>query len=111
MTKPVRTASTTSLSLSELSAAAAEISDIYAGKYGIERDDDWFLIKLQEELGELAQAHLKLSGRGRGSTPDQARADEAADVLCQLLLYCRRFDIDLEAAVRAKWLSWLENAA
>ena len=99
------------LTLNELSEAAAEISDIYAGKYGIERDDDWFLLKLQEELGELAQAHLKLSGRGRGSVPDQSRADEAADVLCQLLLYCRRFGIDPEAAVRAKWLSWLERAA
>lgn len=99
------------LTLAELSEAAAEISDIYAGKYGIERDDDWFLLKLQEELGELAQAHLKLSGRGRGGVPDQARADEAADVLCQLLLYCRRFGIDPEAAVRAKWLAWLETAA
>jgi NTP pyrophosphatase (non-canonical NTP hydrolase) len=99
------------LTLAELSAAAAEISDIYAGKYAIERDDDWFLIKLQEELGELAQAHLKLSGRGRGSLPEQARADEAADVLCQLLLYCRRFGIDPEAAVRAKWPAWLDDRA
>jgi NTP pyrophosphatase (non-canonical NTP hydrolase) len=99
------------LTLGALTQAAAQISDIYAGKYGIERDDDWFLLKLQEELGELAQAHLKLSGRGRGVCADSARADEAADVLCQLLLYCRRFGIDPEAAVRAKWLSWLEPAA
>jgi NTP pyrophosphatase (non-canonical NTP hydrolase) len=99
------------LTLHELSDAAAEISDIYAGKYGIERDDDWFLLKLQEELGELAQAHLKLSSRGRGTVPAQARADEAADVLCMLLLYCRRFGIDPEEAVRAKWLAWLEKAA
>ena len=99
------------LTLAEVSAAAAEISDIYAGKYGIARDDDWYLLKLQEELGELAQAHLKLSGRGRGTLPEQARADEAADVLCQLLLYFRRFGIDPEAAVRRKWLSWLEPAA
>ncbi|MDB5442303.1 MAG: hypothetical protein JWP86_898 [Phenylobacterium sp.] len=97
------------LTLGALSDAAAEISDIYAGKYGIERNDDWFLIKLQEELGELAQAHLKLSGRGRGGAPEQARADEVADVLCQLLLYCRRFGIDPEAAVRAKWLVWLDE--
>jgi len=98
------------LTLAELSEAAARISDIYAGKYAIERDDDWFLLKLQEELGELAQAHLKLSGRGRGEVPEQSRADEAADVLCMLLLYCRRFGIDPETAVRSKWLSWLEPA-
>ena len=42
------------------------ISDIYAGKYGIVRDDDWYLLKLQEELGELTAGHLRLSSRGRG---------------------------------------------
>ena len=99
------------LTLAEVSEAAAEISDIYAGKYAIERNDDWFLLKLQEELGELAQAHLRLSSRGRGEASEQDRADEAADVLCMLLLYCRRFGIDPDAAVRRKWLSWLETAA
>ena len=97
------------LTLAEVSEAAAEISDIYAGKYAIERNDDWFLLKLQEELGELAQAHLRLSSRGRGEATEQDRADEAADVLCMLLLYCRRFGIDPDAAVRRKWLSWLET--
>lgn len=28
-----------------------------------------------------------------------------------LLLYCRRFGIDPDTAVRRKWLSWLEPAA
>jgi len=28
-----------------------------------------------------------------------------------LLLYCRRFGIDPDAAVRRKWLAWLEPAA
>lgn len=98
------------LTLADLSDAAAQISDIYAGKYAIQRDDDWYLLKIQEEIGELAQAHLRLSSRGRGEASEQDRADEAADVLCQLLLYCRRFGIDPEAAVRAKWLRWLEPA-
>jgi NTP pyrophosphatase (non-canonical NTP hydrolase) len=98
------------LTLIEVSDAAARISDIYAGNYGIQRDDDWFLLKLQEELGELAQAHLRLSSRGRGEATEHDRADEAADVLCMLLLYCRRFGIDPDAAVRRKWLSWLEPA-
>ena len=35
------------LTLAGLSDAAAQISDIYAGKYAIDRDDDWFLLKLQ----------------------------------------------------------------
>lgn len=96
------------MTLSEVSDAAAKISDIYARKYGVVRDDDWFLLKLQEELGELSQAHLRLSSRGRGDATEHDRADEAADVLCMLLLYCRRFGIDPDEAVRRKWLTWLE---
>ncbi|HEX7887698.1 MAG TPA: phosphoribosyl-ATP pyrophosphohydrolase [Phenylobacterium sp.] len=99
------------LTLRDLTQSAAEIEDIYAGKYGIARDDDWYLLKLQEELGELAQAHLRLSGRGRGDASEHDRSDEAADVLCMLLLYCRRFGIDPDTAVRRKWLKWLEPAA
>lgn len=99
------------LTLAEVTESAAQISDIYAGKYAIVRDDDWFLLKIQEELGELAQAHLRLSSRGRGEACEHDRADEAADVLCMLLLYCRRFGIDPDAAVRRKWLQWLEPAA
>src|SRR4051812_36009334 len=95
--------------LAELSEQVGKVSDIYAARFNIRRDDDWALIKLQEELGELAQAHLRLSSRGRGSADETARADEAADVLCMLLLYCRRFDIDLDAAVARKWLAHLET--
>ena len=86
------------------------VCDLYAERCGIERNDDWFLLKLQEELGELAQAHLRLSGRGRGAADEGARAAEAADVLCMLLLYCRRHGVDLDAAVQAKWLAYLEPA-
>jgi NTP pyrophosphatase (non-canonical NTP hydrolase) len=99
------------LTFSEAADAAERVSDIYARNFAIARDDDWYLLKLQEELGELAQAHLRLSSRGRGEASEHDRADEAADLMCQLLLYARRFDIDLDAAVRRKWLTWLEPVA
>ncbi len=98
------------MSLKALTDEVARVSDLYAQNYAIRRDDDWFLIKLQEELGELAQAHLRLTGRARGEGSEAARADEAADVLCMLLLYCRRHGIDLDQAVERKWLKWLEPA-
>ena len=93
-----------------------QVCDLYAERCGIVRDDDWFLLKIQEELGELVQAHLKLTARGRtrglsAAELEQARADEAADLLCQVLLYCRRFGIDPDAAIQRKWLSWLDKAA
>jgi NTP pyrophosphatase (non-canonical NTP hydrolase) len=95
----------------ELADKVAKVGGIYAERFGIARTDDWFLIKLQEELGELAQAHLRLSARGRGVAVEQDRANEAADVFCQLLLYCQHFGIDLEQAVRRKWLSYLPDEA
>jgi NTP pyrophosphatase (non-canonical NTP hydrolase) len=94
----------------ELADKVAKVGAIYAERFGIARSDDWFLIKLQEELGELAQAHLRLSARGRGTAVETDRANEAADVFCQLLLYCQHFGIDLEQAVRRKWLAYLPEA-
>jgi NTP pyrophosphatase (non-canonical NTP hydrolase) len=97
--------------LDALTSQVERVSDRYAELFGIERSEDWYLLKLQEELGELVQAHLKLSGRGRGTVAPQAREDEAADVLCMLLLYCRRYGIDLDAAVDRKWLAHLKEPA
>jgi NTP pyrophosphatase (non-canonical NTP hydrolase) len=97
------------MSLAGLGERVAAVSDVYAERFGVRRDDDWFLLKLQEELGELAQAHLRLSGRGRAAAEEADRAAEAADILCQLLLYCRRFGVDLDAAIAGKWLSRLDG--
>lgn len=104
------------MSLKAATDPIQQVSDVYAERCGIRRDDDWFLLKIQEELGELVQAHLKLTQRGRtkGLSPaelETARADEAADLICQVLLYCRHFGIDPDEAVQRKWLSWLDKAA
>lgn len=98
------------MNLSDLSASVARISDIYAREHSIDRDRDWALLKLQEELGELTAEHLRLSGRARGAPDEQALGDEAADVLGMLLIYCDRAGIDIEQAMRRKWLKWLETA-
>ena len=98
------------LELSALQADVLRISDIYAAEHGIDRDRDWALLKLQEELGELTAEHLRVSSRARGVADPQAQADEAADVLGMLLIYCHGQGIDLEAAMRRKWLRWLEPA-
>ena len=95
------------MSLKALTDQVAAVSDLYAEAFGIRRDDDWFLLKVQEELGELTAEHLRLTGRARGEGDAAKRADEAADVLCMLLLYCRRHGIDLDEVVRRKWLAHL----
>ncbi|MDO9609654.1 MAG: phosphoribosyl-ATP pyrophosphohydrolase [Brevundimonas sp.] len=91
-----------------MQADVLRISEIYAAEHRIDRDRDWALLKLQEELGELTAEHLRLSGRARGTPDAQALGDEAADVLGMLLIYCAGAGIDLEAAMRRKWMKWLE---
>ena len=96
------------ITLADLSASVLKISDIYAAEHAIDRDRDWALLKLQEELGELTAEHLRLSGRARGAPDETALGDEAADVLGMLLIYCARAGIDLETAMQRKWLKWLQ---
>jgi len=98
--------------LSELGALVAQVSDMYAERNDIARDDDWYLLKLQEELGELTAEYLKGTGRGRmkgADAPDirLALEDEAADVLAMLLLFAQNNRIDLDAALERKWFKHL----
>jgi NTP pyrophosphatase (non-canonical NTP hydrolase) len=97
--------------LTELTEQIESVSRDYARRFGIDRDDDWFLLKLHEELGELTQAHLMRQGRARPKglsveELDASFAHEVADVLCHVLLLARHHSIDLPAAVEQKWLSW-----
>jgi NTP pyrophosphatase (non-canonical NTP hydrolase) len=101
-----------SRTLAELAPLVAEVSDTYASRNAIARDDDWFLLKLQEELGELTAGYLKTTGRGRlkgadAATVSLALEDEAADVLAMLILFARHNGIDLDAALERKWFQYL----
>lgn len=95
--------------LNDLAEKFEHASQTYADANGIKRDADWFLLKLQEEMGELTQAWNRISGRGRrkGRSDEelaQDLADEAADVLGHILLFAHMNDLDLAAAVKRKWL-------
>jgi NTP pyrophosphatase (non-canonical NTP hydrolase) len=95
----------------ELRAAQAEvevISRVYARLHGIERTDDWLVLKLAEEVGELTQAYLAASGRSRRGAQEGRAAlpAELADVLAHLLLLAERFDVDLDEALADKWGRW-----
>ena len=96
------------MTLTDLTASVLRISDIYGAEHDIDRSGDWAILKLQEELGELTAEHLRMSGRARGEADPKALADEAADVLGMLLIYCDRAGIDIEQAMQDKWLHWLE---
>jgi len=83
-------------------------SAAYADMHQIERDRDWFVLKMHEEIGELTQIWSRLTGRGRlkgQSDQDLQRAlsDETADLLGHVLLFAEQSHIDLAAAIERKW--------
>jgi NTP pyrophosphatase (non-canonical NTP hydrolase) len=99
------------MDIKTLSQEIERISSSYASNFGIERDSSWFVLKLQEELGELIQSYLMLSGKARtkGKTSDEIRKDfeaEVADVFCHVLLLANNMDVDLERNIEEKWLKY-----
>lgn len=98
--------------LKEITDKVKRVADTLANKCNITRNDDWYLLKLTEELGELTQNYLTLTGRARdkGLTDAQVKqelATEASDVLGMLLLFCDHNKIDLEQAIGNKWFQYL----
>lgn len=99
------------MDLARLADRLERISVAYAEREGFERDDDWFLLELAEELGELTQIQLACTGRSkdRGYSQEELeerRAEETADVLGHVLLFARRNGVDLEQALERKRLRW-----
>lgn len=100
------------MQLAKLMTDFETISINYAKAFNIERNDEWFVLKLVEEVGELTQSYLKLTGQARpgGEDADALRLNfenEICDVLGQTLLLAKRHDVDIAAAINRKWLKWL----
>ncbi|MGL1921156.1 MAG: pyrophosphatase [Hyphomicrobiales bacterium] len=96
----------------------AQKFEVASGKYcqanDIERSDDWVLMKLQEEVGELFQAWLMHTGRGRdkGQTPEELKemlACETADVLGMILIFAATQGVDLNKYIEKKWRFAVED--
>jgi len=89
-------------------------SQAYCVANGFTRDNDWFILKLQEEVGELSQAWNRFSGRARRNNLSdvqlkQSLEDETADVLGQVFLLAESQGLDLYAAIERKWRFSVQN--
>ena len=87
------------------------VSAHYGATFEIDRTDDWLVLKLGDEVGELTQAYLARSGQSRSkgrsaAEVEQAFTPEVADVFAQVLLIAERFNIDLQTEIDRKWLVW-----
>jgi NTP pyrophosphatase (non-canonical NTP hydrolase) len=99
------------MNIKDLTQEVEKISQIYSKTFNIERDGDWFILKLQEELGELIQSYLMMirKGRNKGKSEEEIKDDfrkEVADVFSHVLLLAKFYKIDLEKEVEKKWLRW-----
>ncbi|WP_208245157.1 pyrophosphatase (plasmid) [Rhizobium sp. T1470] len=87
----------------------------YAERFGIERDRDWYVLKLQEEAGEAVAAWLRMTGRSRHKADlveaKEHFAAELADVIAHTLLIAHHEGVDLDRALASKWLTYLTVAA
>lgn len=80
----------------------------YAAKFQINRDDVFYLLKMQEELGELTRIFLELRGseKKRSASSEELKKKFAADIAVLVgnaLILAHHFDVDLEANIKAKF--------
>ena len=103
------------MDIGTLTAQVEDVSQAYASRFGIVRDENWQILKLQEEVGELTQAYLMRQGQARSKGLDAAEIDavfrqEVADVLSHVLLLAHHHGIDVVDEIRRKWLVWRDSA-
>jgi NTP pyrophosphatase (non-canonical NTP hydrolase) len=60
----------------------------YCDLHGLERDQDWVMLKLQEEIGELTQVWNTKTGRGRDKGLSQSELQQALSAKWQMPLVC-----------------------
>jgi len=99
------------MTIKDLTKEVEQISKMYSERFEIDRDGNWFVLKLQEEMGELIQSYLMMikQGRHKGKTPEEIKDNfrhEVADVFSHVLLLAGFYKIDLEKEVEEKWLKW-----
>ena len=99
------------MDIQNLSEKIEKISADYSKRFAFERDADWFVLKLQEELGELIQSYLMMKGEARqkGKSKEEIREEfenEVADVLAHTLLLANHFQVDLDNVFEKKWMLW-----
>lgn len=100
------------MELKQLKETIKQVAEGYSKKFDVPYDGDWFLLKLQEELGEMTQKYLIMTNRTRRKPESEAEAraalaEEIADTFSYVLLFADHVGVDVEEAVKAKWFKYL----
>ncbi len=87
----------------------------YGKNYNVKIDEDFALLKLYEEVGELAQTiliHKKKCRPEKYLTEEKSKKaieEELADILGIVIINAYILDIDLEEAINQKWINKENN--
>lgn len=103
------------MQFTELVKKVLEVYDRYAEENDIPVNEDYAVLKLIEEVGEFSQAVIIKRGMCRAEKrvpPKVAQknvAAELADILGLTILCADRLGVDLQGAIRDKWLHFLNE--
>ncbi len=98
------------MTFQEMQKGVLEVAEKYGERFGITIDQDFAIMKLYEEVGEYAQAvliHRKKSKPNKLRSEKDSKkllAEELADIIGLAIMNADLFGIDLEKAVKEKWL-------
>lgn len=102
------------MDLKVLTEKSEKVLKQYTKKFAIKPNGDWYILKLQEELGELIQIYLMMTGRARskGKSKGEIKNEfqkEVVDVLGMLLLLAKFHRIDINKNLEEKWFKWIKK--
>ena len=94
----------------EIKEKVIKTAENYCEKYNVKLDEDFAILKLYEEVGELSQdilIHRKKCRPEKYVSQEKSKEElgkELADVLGILITLSHLLDIDLEDALNKKWI-------
>jgi len=96
------------MTLEEAASHCESAWSSYAAKHGISREPDaFYLLKMQEELGELTRHFLEMNGNEYKSVADDKLkrkfADDCASLVGNALVLARHFNVDLPSTIVEKF--------
>jgi len=99
------------MTFDEMQNDILEVARGYGERFNVNIDHDFAILKLYEEVGEFAQAvliHRKKSKPEKfksGAESKQRLGEELADIIGMAIVNADLFGIDLERAIKEKWLN------
>ena len=99
------------MTFEELQKGILKVAEVYSERFGVTIDQDFALLKLVEEVGEYSQAvlvHRKKSKPEKHVSENESKkliANELADIIGLAIMNATLFGIDLENAIKEKWLN------